>query len=71
MKLLLLTNNQKVIKTLTKKNKTLLVGPSFSGKTYLMLNYLSRKPDQDIYIFIKSTLEQYSKSKIKIEEKKD
>ena len=30
-------------------NRTLLVGPSFSGKTYLMLKILSRIPDRDIY----------------------
>ena len=35
-------------------NRTVLVGPSFSGKTYLMLKTLSRLPDRDIYIFTKS-----------------
>ena len=29
-------------------NRTLLVGPSFSGKTYLMLKFFSRIPDRDI-----------------------
>ena len=45
-----------------------MVGPSFSGKTYLMPKILSRIPDRDIYIFNKSTPEQYSNSKIKIKE---
>ena len=35
-------------------NRTLLVGPSFSGKTYLMLKILSRISDHDIYIITKS-----------------
>ena len=35
-------------------DRTLLVGPSFSGKTYLMLKILSRIPDRDIYIITKS-----------------
>ena len=52
-------------------NRTLLVGPSFSGKTYLMLKNLLRIPDRDIYIITKSPPEQYSKSKIKIKEKSD
>ena len=34
-------------------NRSLLVGPSFSGKTYLMLKILSRIPDRDIYIITK------------------
>ena len=46
-------------------NRTLLVGPSFSGKTYLMIKILSRIPDRDIYIITKSPPEQYSKIKIK------
>ena len=29
-------------------NRTLLVGPSFSGKTYMMLKILSRMIDRDI-----------------------
>ena len=49
-------------------NRTLLVGPSFSGKTYLMLKILSRMPDRDIYISNKSSPEQYTNSKIKIKE---
>ena len=54
-----------------KNNRTLLVGPSFSGKTYLMLKILSRIPDRDIYIITKSPPEQYSNSKIKIKEISD
>ena len=49
-------------------NRTLLVGPSFSGKTYLMLKIVSRLPDRDFYIIIKSPPEQYSDSKMKIKE---
>ena len=49
-------------------NRTLLVGPSFSGKTYLMLKTLSRIPNRDIYIITKSPPEQYTESKIKIKE---
>ena len=49
-------------------NRTLLVGPSFSGKTYLMLKTLSGIPDRDIYIITKSPPEQYTNSKIKIKE---
>ena len=49
-------------------NRTLLVGPSFSGKTYLMLKILSRIPGRDIYITNKSPPEQYTNSKIKIKE---
>ena len=50
-------------------NRTLLVGPSFSGKTYLMLKILSRiPPDRDIYIITKSPPEQFSNSKIKDKE---
>ena len=52
-------------------NRTLLVGPSFSGKTYLMLKFLSRIPDREIYIFAKSPPEQYTNSKIKIKEISD
>ena len=48
--------------------RTILVGPSFSVKTYLMLKILSRKPDRDTYIITKSPPEQYSKSKIRIKE---
>ena len=52
-------------------NRTLLVGPSFSGKTYLMLKILSRISDRDIYIITKSTPEQYTNSKIKLKEIND
>ena len=51
--------------------RTLLVGPSFSGKTYLMLKIFSRISDRDIYIITKSPPEQYSNSKIKIREIND
>ena len=49
-------------------NRTLLVGPCFSGKTYLMLKILSRMIDRDVYIITKSHPEQYTNSKIKIKE---
>ena len=49
-------------------NRILLVGPSFSGKNYLMLKNLSRISDRDIYIITKSPPEQYTNSKIKIKE---
>ena len=49
-------------------NGTLLVGLSFSGKTYLILKNLSRIPNQDIWIITKSPIEPYSKSKLKIKE---
>ena len=52
-------------------NRTLLVGPSFSGKTYLMLKIFSRKPDRDIYIITESPPEQCSNSKIKVKEISD
>ena len=52
-------------------NRTLLVGPSFSGKTSLMLKILSRISDRDIYIITKSPPEQYTNSKIKIKERND
>ena len=52
-------------------NRTLLVGPSFSGKTYLMLKTLPRIADRDIYIITKSPPEQYTNSKIKIKEISD
>ena len=48
-----------------------MVGPSFSGKTYLMLEILSRIPDRDIYIITKSPPEQRSNTKIKIKEISD
>ena len=34
-------------------NRTILVGPSFSGKTYLMLKTFSRIPNRDIFIITK------------------
>ena len=49
-------------------NRTFLVGPSFSGKTYLMLKILSRMIDRDIYIITKSPPEQYTNSKFKTKE---
>ena len=52
-------------------NRTLLVGPSFSGKTYLMLKILSRISDRDIYIITKLPPEQYTNSEIKIKEISD
>ena len=52
-------------------NRTLLVGPSFSGKTLLMIKILSRISDRDIYIITKSPPEQYTNSKIKIKEISD
>ena len=51
-------------------NPSLLVGPSFSGKTNFILKILSRIPlDRAIYIITKSPLEQYPNPKIKIKEK--
>ena len=52
-------------------NRTLLLGPSFSGKTHLMLKIVSRISDKDIYIITKSPPEQYTNSKIKIKETSD
>ena len=49
-------------------NRTLLVGPSFSDKTYMMLKILSRMIDRDIYIITTSPPQQYTNSKIKINE---
>ena len=49
-------------------NRTLLVGPSFSGKFYFMLKTLSRIADRGIYIITKSPPEHYTNSKIKIKE---
>ena len=51
-----------------KNNRTLLVGPSFSGKTYLMLKILSRMSDRDNYINTKSPPEQYNISENEIKE---
>ena len=53
-------------------NRTILVGPSFSGKTNLILEIHSRIiPDRDIYIITKSPPEQYTNSRIKIKEISD
>ena len=53
-------------------NRTLLIGCSFSGRTYLMLKFLSGKPpERNIYVITKSPPEQYSNSKIKIKEISD
>ena len=52
-------------------NRTLLVGSTFAGETYLMLKILSRMIDRDIYIITKSPPEQYTNSKIKIKEISD
>ena len=52
-------------------NRTLLVGPFFWCKTYLMLKILPQIPNRDIYIMTKSPPEQYSSSKIKIKEISD
>ena len=45
-----------------------MVGPSVSGKTCLVLKIFSRIPDRDFYRTTKSTLEQYSISKIKFQQ---
>ena len=55
-------------KPIINNNRTLLVGPSFSGKTYLMLKLFSRISDRNIYKITKSPPEQYTNSKIKIKE---
>ena len=52
-------------------NRTLLVGPTFLGKTYLMLKFFSRIPNREIYIITKLPPEQYSISKIRIKEISD
>ena len=62
---------QPKIKNRNNNNRTLLVGPSFPGKTYLMVKILSRIPDRGFYIITKSPPEQYTNSKIKIEEISD
>ena len=49
-------------------NKKLTAGPSFSGKTHLMLKILSRIPDRENYIINQSPSEQFSNSKSKIKE---
>ena len=65
-----ISHQQSIIENGNNNNtRTLLVGPSFSGKTYLMLKILSRMPNRDIYIITKSPPEQYTNSKIKIKKK--
>ena len=49
-------SHQPKIENGNNNNRTLLVGPSFSGKTYLMLKILSRISDRDVYINTKSPL---------------
>ena len=66
-----ITTSDQQPKIENKNNRTLLVGPSFSGKTYLMLKIFSRIPDRDIYIITKSPPEKYTNSKIKIKEISD
>ena len=55
------------IDNINNNNRTLLVGPSFSGKTYRMLQILSRLSNSDIYIITKSPLNNIRilKSKLK------
>ena len=48
-----------------RSNSTLLIGPSSSDKTYLIVKILSRIPNRDIHSFTESPSEQYSNSKIK------
>ena len=55
----------------SKNNRTLLVGPSFSGKTFLMLEIFSPTPDRDIYTITKSPPKLCSISKIEIKETSD
>ena len=49
-------------------NRTLTVGPLFSGKTHLMLRILTRIPNTVIYSITKSPAEQNFKSEIKNKE---
>ena len=56
------------INTSNNNRSTVLVGPSFSGKTYTMLKFLPRSPDRDFYIITNSPPEQYCNSKIKNKE---
>ena len=60
--------NQKSIMVTITITKTLLLGPSFSGETYIMLKNLLRKPDRDKNIISKMPPKQYSNSKTKIKE---
>ena len=61
--------NSNALEKPNNNNRILLVGPSFSGKDYLMLEVLSQITlDPDTYTITKSPPEQYSNSKIKIKE---
>ena len=44
---------------LNNNNRTLIVGPSFSGKTHLILKMLSRIPNRDFYKLTNSPPEEY------------
>ena len=61
-------SNSNVLGKPNNNNGILLAGPTFSGKTFLMLKILSRIPNPDVYIITKSPREQYFNSKIKIKE---
>ena len=63
-----LIQNQQPKNNNVKNNRTLLVGRSVSGKTYLVLKILSRIRDRHISITTKSTPEQYSISKNKFQQ---
>ena len=58
----LIQNQQPNIDNVNNNNRTLLVGPPFAGKIYLMLKILSLIPS-DNYIITKSPPEQHSTSK--------
>ena len=62
------SHKQPKVENVSINNRTHLVGPSFSDKTYLMLNMFSRIPDQDFYVITKSPSEQNSNTKIKIKD---
>ena len=51
-------------------NRSLIVAPIFSGKSYLLLNILSEMIDRDSFIFTKSPLQHYSDFKIEMKEKR-
>ena len=53
---------------LPENNRKVLLGPSFSGETPLLLKVLSRISDRNVLKFTRSPLEQYFNSKIKINE---
>ena len=48
-----------------------MVGPSFSGKTYLLLKIISRIRDRDFYIITKSPAEQHTNSNTKMKQISD